>query len=145
MKTKVIIASAFTVLSLTIVGTVFATSNQTEEQPVAKAIETVSTKNEESVTAPVVPEQEIVSEVAPQAAPVETVAFSQEVIIAYATSLADESVNDGALVNVALAGEQYLTESNYKAVLDGMKTYLQTNKLASMGLKLAELQRLASL
>lgn len=111
----------------------------------AKAIETVSTKNEESVTAPVVPEQEIVSEVAPQAAPVETVAFSQEVIIAYATSLADESVNDGALVNVALAGEQYLTESNYKAVLDGMKTYLQTNKLASMGLKLAELQRLASL
>ena len=89
--------------------------------------------------APVAPAEKTVEQ-APVAEP-----YSRDILIAYATSLADENVNDGALVNIALAGEQYFTADNYKTLLDGMKTFLETNRTAPMGVKLAELQRLSAL
>ena len=58
MKTRIIIATAFTVLSLGIVTSVFATSNQTEEKPVAKSIETVSSAGKQGVTAPIEPAEQ---------------------------------------------------------------------------------------
>lgn len=146
---KFITLSAIGVLSLATVGGVIL-NNSNEEPKTVQSSVTFDGEVKESPTAEIV-EVEKVEEVETKALVtkeeniVAETALTKEEVISYISSTYTQ--NESSLVIVFLANEALFTKDNYKNLLEGMDVFLSNpdNRVANMGVKSAEVERLASL
>lgn len=143
-------------LTIAVIGSgAILISNMNQEEPAQIEQSAVTFDGEAVMSGEVIETVEVIETTTerpvdvPETVRSEVVEFSQQSVLSYINETYGDDTGTimSSLVIVFLANESLFNQYNYKSLLGGMEVFLSNpdNRFAHMGLKRAELERLANL